>query len=114
MHELPYLEAIVKIALSYATKHSQGIAHIHVTLDESIGFIDDTAEYYWLELIKDFPQISNAKLSIKRMKTPKQCYSCERIFPRLKPDTPCPLCGSYRIGWSRTPICEITSVDLLP
>lgn len=112
MHELPYLESILRTALTYSQKYDRAVTTVHITIDESIGFIDETADYYWISLIKAYPRLARATLSIKRIRTPKQCYGCERVYPELETDTACPACGSYRIGWSRHPQCEITAIDL--
>lgn len=111
MHELPFLQEILTAARRHRPP-AQRVTAIYVRVDEATGFVDDSVQFYWDILTETEPHFHGTRLVVERIPTPALCYSCHQLLPTHTADTPCPQCGSYRVGLSRDPVCEITGMQL--
>jgi len=106
MHELYYLEQILRTVEHVCKEHHvTKLSKISVRIDESLGFVDDSIDLYWNELIKN-TIAQHAHLHIMRSCTLNRCGECDKL---KQSSGQCLACFSWKDA--RSIQLELVSID---
>lgn len=97
MHELPIMENILKVVISYAARHKASkILSIHLKIGEMSHLQNDLMQHYFNYLSKQTTIAQGANLEIEKVPVCMQCGDCGSTFQidiKQDQEIECPYCG---------------------
>ncbi len=97
MHELSFVESILKITLEYAEKaQARRVLALNLIIGQMSSIVDDSVQFYWDILSKD-TIAEGAKLRFQRIPAVYRCWDCGYEYQLDGEHLACPQCGSVRV-----------------
>ncbi len=96
MHELPYAQTILRVALEHAERAgATRIVALEIVVGELSTVVDDTIQYYW-DIISEGTIAEGAELRFRRIPALLRCWDCGTQFRLDGEHLACPNCGSRK------------------
>jgi hydrogenase nickel incorporation protein HypA/HybF len=97
MHELPFTQSLLQIALQHAQKaHAKRILDLTLVIGELSSIVDDSIQFYWDIIAKD-TIAEGATLHFRRVPARMECLACAAQYHPTDEELACPHCGSLRV-----------------
>ncbi len=112
MHELPFVESILKITLEHAEKAgAQRVIALDLVVGQMASIVDDSVQFYWDLLSKD-TLAEGAQLHFKRLPAVYRCWDCGHEYQLDGEHLECPRCGSLRVQLVQGDEFRLESIDI--
>ena len=112
MHELPFVESILKITLEHAEKAgAQRVVALNLVIGQMSSIVDDSVQFYWAILSKG-TIAEGAELRFQRIPAVYRCWDCGHTYPLDGQHLACPRCGSVRVQLIQGDEFRLESIDI--
>ncbi len=97
MHELPFTESVLKIALEHAQKAgAKRIVALDLVIGQLSSIVDDSVQFYW-DLLARGTIAEGAELRFHRLPAKFYCWDCGHTYTLDGEHLACPACGSTKV-----------------
>jgi hydrogenase nickel incorporation protein HypA/HybF len=112
MHELPFVESILKITLRHAEQAgAQRVIALNLVVGQMASIVDDSVQFYWDMLSKD-TIAEGAELRFNRIPAVYRCWDCGNEYQLDGEHLECPRCGSVRVQLIQGDEFRLESIDI--
>ena len=112
MHELPFVESILKITLEHAQKaRAQRVLALDLVIGQMSSIVDDSVQFYW-DILSENTIAAGAKLRFNRIPAVYRCQDCEHEYQLDGEHLECPQCGSIRVKLIAGDEFRLESIDI--
>lgn len=112
MHELPFVESILKITLEHAERaQAQRVLALDIVVGQMASIVDDSVQFYWDMLSQD-TLAEGAELRFKRIPAVYHCWDCGHEYQLDGEHLACPQCGSARVQLVQGDEFRLESIDI--
>lgn len=93
MHELPFVQAVIKKASACAREHGAArVLSVSLVVGEGSGYVPESIQMYF-DVASAGTPCARARLNIRRVKPLMRCAACGKEFERRPFSFDCPDCG---------------------
>ncbi len=97
MHELPFVESILKITLEHAERAgAKRVTALYLVIGQMSSIVDDSVQFYW-DILSKGTIAEGAKLHFQRIPAVYRCWDCGHTYELDGEHLACPRCGSVRV-----------------
>ena len=112
MHELPFTEGVLKIALEYAEKAgAKRILALNLVIGQMSSIVDDSVQFYW-DILSKGTIAEGARLNFQRIPAVYRCWDCGHTYTLDGEHLACPQCGSVRVQLIQGDEFRLESMDI--
>jgi hydrogenase nickel incorporation protein HypA/HybF len=112
MHELPFAQSILEIALRHAlTSNARRVTDLYLTIGQLSSVVDDSIQFYW-DIISEDTVCEGALLHFERNPGMLECTDCGNTYSITEELIPCPQCGSMLIRVIGGDDFRLDSIDI--
>jgi len=112
MHELPFVESILKITLKHAEKAgAKRVLALDLVIGQMSSIVDDSVQFYW-DLLSKETVAEGAQLRFNRIPALYHCWDCGNEYPLDGEHLECPRCGSVRVQLIQGDEFRLESIDV--
>ena len=112
MHELPFVQSVLEIALRTAAEAgARRITAIDLTVGQLSSIVDDAVQFYW-DILSQGTLAEGAQLRFHRLPAVFRCEACGQQYTYDGEHLTCPRCGSAQVRLIQGDEFRIDSVDV--
>ncbi len=112
MHELPFVQNLLRIALEHAEKAgAKRIVALHLVIGQMSTIVDDAVQFYW-DILARGTIAEGAQLHFRRLPAVFRCQACEHTYSLDGEHLACPQCGSTRVQLIQGDEFRLESMDV--
>ena len=112
MHELPFVESILKITLDHAQKAGASrVLALNLVIGQMSSIVNDSVQFYW-DILSQGTLAEGARLNFQRIPAIYRCRDCGNAYPLDGRHLACPQCGSVRVQLVQGDEFRLESIDI--
>ena len=112
MHERPFVENLLQIALEHAQKAgARRILALDLVIGQLSTIVDDAVQFYW-DILSQGTIAEGAQLRFHRVPALFRCQDCGHTYPLDGQHLACPGCGSVRVQLIQGDEFRLESIDI--
>ncbi len=112
MHELPFVESILKITIEHAQKAgARRVLALHIVVGQMASIVDDSVQFYW-DILSQDTLAAGAKLDFQRIPALYRCWQCGHEYPITGEHLACPRCQSTQVQLIRGDEFRLESIEI--
>lgn len=112
MHELPFVQSLLKITLEHAQQAgARRVLALNLVIGQMSSIVDDSVQFYWDILSKD-TIAEGAQLHFQRVPAVYRCLDCGHTYQLDGLHLACPRCDSVRVQLTQGDEFRLESIEI--
>jgi len=112
MHELPVVEALMKLVTQHAERAgARRVVALHLAVGQMSSIVDESVQFYW-DILSKGTIAEGATLHFRRIPAQFQCLACGYKYAPDGTTLACPHCGSVRVRLIQGDEFQLESIDI--